>query len=191
MSRGAKRLTKLICLVLVLALAGIGIYQAYFFFLKRAYPVKYEEIVTAQAEKYELEPAFVYAVIRTESGFDPDARSNKDAIGLMQITSETFQWLQSKRGVEEPLPDEALLDPETNISYGVYLLSILKREFGNETAMLSGYNAGMGITATWLEDPEVSADGEHLDEIPYPETQAYVDRVLKSLEMYRKLYGGR
>ena len=62
MTKGMKRLCKGVCLLLVLVVVGIGIYQAYFFFLRKAYPMEYQDIVIQKAEKYQVEPALIYAV---------------------------------------------------------------------------------------------------------------------------------
>lgn len=191
MSKGMKRFGKMVCLLLVLALVGVGIYQAYFFLLKKAYPIEYEDIVIQETAKYEIEPSLVYAVIRSESSFQPKAKSKAGAMGLMQLTPETFQWLQSKVKPEEPLDDSALNDPEINIRYGVYLLYLLRRQYDDDTVVLCAYNAGMGNVNRWLSNTQTSSDGETLTSIPIEETRNYVDRVLKSKEMYEKLYGKR
>lgn len=188
MSKTMGRLIKACCLLLILVLVGIGLYQAYFFFLKKAYPIQYEDIIAQETEKYGIEPALVYAVIRSESSFQPDAESSAGALGLMQLTPETFEWLQSKVHPGEPMEESTLLDPETNIRYGVYLLSILQSRYSNETVVLCAYNAGIGNTDRWLQNSEHSPDGETITDIPYPETRTYVERVLKSKEMYQKLY---
>ncbi len=189
MTKGMKRLCKGICLLLVLAVVGIGIYQAYFFFLKKAYPMEYQDIVTQQAEKYQVEPALIYAVIRSESNFRPEVESSAGAIGLMQLTPETFEWLQTKINTGEPMDKSALTDPTINIEYGVYLLSLLSSRYDSEITILCAYNAGMGNADRWLQDTETSSDGKTITAIPYPETKSYVDRVLQSKEMYQKLYG--
>ncbi len=189
MSKGMKRFGKLICLLLVLVLVGVGIYHAYFYFLKKAYPIEYEDIVTQETAKYEIEPSLVYAVIRSESSFRPQAKSTAGAMGLMQLTPETFQWLQTKVNPGEPMDDTALNDPKVNIRYGVYLLSLLRSQYDDETVVPCAYNAGMGNVNKWLKNVETSPDGETLSSIPIEETRNYVDRVLKSKEMYEKLYG--
>ena len=189
MSKGMKRFGKLICLLLVLVLVGVGIYHDYFYFLKKAYPIEYEDIVTQETAKYEIEPSLVYAVIRSESSFRPQAKSTAGAMGLMQLTPETFQWLQTKVNPGEPMDDTALNDPKVNIRYGVYLLSLLRSQYDDETVVLCAYNAGMGNVNKWLKNVETSPDGETLSSIPIEETRNYVDRVLKSKEMYEKLYG--
>ena len=58
--------------------------------MKQAYPLKYRDIIETQAEKYSIDPAFLYGMIRTESNFNPDAESSAGARGLMQITEVTF-----------------------------------------------------------------------------------------------------
>lgn len=189
MTKGMKRLCKGVCLLLVLAVVGIGIYQAYFFFLKKAYPMEYQDIIAQKAEKYQVEPALIYAVIRSESNFRPEVESSAGAIGLMQLTPETFEWLQTKIHTGEPMDESALTDPDTNIEYGVYLLSLLSRRYDNEITILCAYNAGMGNADRWLQNTETSSDGKTITSIPYPETKNYVDRVLQSKEMYEKLYG--
>lgn len=178
----------LITLLVVVVLAGVGLYFGYSFFMQQAYPLKYEDIVTKEAEKYDVDPALVYGVIRSESSFRPDVESRAGAIGLMQLTPETFDWLQKKINDGEHMAAERLKDPEVNIEYGVYFLSLLKEKFGSEREMLAGYNAGMNAVARWLEDSAYSADGETLTQIPYPETETYVKRVLESRDMYNRLY---
>lgn len=178
----------LMILLVVVVLAGTGIYFGYGFFMEQAYPLRYEDIVTREAEKYEIDPALVYGVIRSESSFRPEVVSHAGAIGLMQLTPETFDWLQQKANAGEHMASERLKDPDTNIRYGVYFLSLLKERFQSEREMLAAYNAGMGAVSRWLEDGAYSADGRTLTEIPYPETETYVQRVLKSRGMYDKLY---
>ena len=75
------------------------------------YPRKYEQLVEKWAAAYELDPLLVYAFIRTESGFDPQATSSVDARGLMQMTEETFLWMRSKIAPEEPLTFADLYRP--------------------------------------------------------------------------------
>ena len=188
MSHRGKGYLKLASLLLVLIVAGAGVYHAYYYFMKRAYPIAYADIVTAEAQKYGMEPAMIYAIIRTESNFRPSVVSDAGAVGLMQVMPDTFEWLQKRSGREELLDKSSLTDPQVNIQYGVYLLSVLVKEYTNEKTALSAYNAGMGTVGRWLADDAISSDGITLETIPYEETGQYVDKVLKSREMYRKLY---
>lgn len=81
------------------------------------------------AEEYAVPEEVIYAVMSVESNFKSDAQSSKGAIGLMQITPDTFTWLCSKNNASDTNP-ELLYNPETNIRYGTYFLSLLYSEFG-------------------------------------------------------------
>lgn len=152
---------------------------------KALYPQKFEEIVERYATLYDLSPHLVYAVIKAESGFDPDAISHVGAVGLMQIMPSTFVWLTDLTG-EEIAPDR-LTDPEVNIRYGCYFLRYLLNVYEDQTLTLAAYNAGMGNVAKWLASEEYSKDGK-LIEIPFEETKNYINRVTRYEETYDALY---
>lgn len=151
------------------------------------YPRNYSEYVDRAAEEYDLEPALIYAVIHTESGFDAEAQSNVGARGIMQIMPSSFEWLQSLRGCEGQYTEDDLFDPEICIDYGSYLLKYFLDFYGNESCAVAAYNAGF-VVGDWLENPEYSSDGKTLDNIPYPETERYVEKVEKAKQMYIELY---
>jgi soluble lytic murein transglycosylase len=154
------------------------------------YPEKYSEYVEKYAEKYQVDPFLIYAVIKTESGFQPDAKSEDNALGLMQITGDTFDWISSKLEKEDRgQVHEDLYDPEMNIRYGTFFLSYLLNEFEEWEVALAAYNAGRGITNQWLQDPAYSDDGKTLSHIPYGETSYYVDKVMGNYQQYQKMYG--
>lgn len=154
---------------------------------KANYPQKYSELVDKYANEYDLEPALVYAVIRTESGFNPDAESNVGACGIMQMMPSSFEWLQEKRGTTGEYTTDDLFNPEICIDYGCYLLKYFYDYYGDERCAVAAYNAGF-VVGEWLEDKNYSQDGKTLDTIPYPETSNYVDKVENAKEMYIKLY---
>ena len=81
-------ITFLILLVIIILGVGFGIE-------KYAFPIKYEEYVTKYSEEYNLDPYFVLSVMKAESNFNPNAKSNRNALGLMQITEETGEILQN------------------------------------------------------------------------------------------------
>lgn len=180
---------KVLALSVVILIAaffvGKGIYSLVMHML---YPIDYTEYVEKYAEEYEVEPALVYAVINSESSFDSDATSHADAKGLMQITPETFEWLQTKTDEEETLDSEALYDPEIAIKYGTLLLSLHLKEFGDVKVAMAAYHAGRSCVNRWLDDPEVSSDGKTLDYIPYDSTSEYVHRVVRTIGIYQRLY---
>lgn len=177
-------LRTLLSIILLLAVLAAGWQVALRTLL---YPVKYDALVERYSAEYGLDASFVYAVINCESSFNPKAVSKADARGLMQLTPETFGWLQTKTG--ESLPDEALFEPEVGIKYGCLLLSLNLKEFGNTAAAVAAYHAGRSRVASWLKDKKYSEDGHSLSSIPYKETNAYVKNVIKKQEKYRQLYG--
>lgn len=157
-------------------------------FYRAAYPLGYREMVERLAAQRELDPALVYAVIRTESGFSPTARSSVDARGLMQLTPDTFQWVRYRLGEHGSAAADILYDPEENIYYGCADLSLLIREFDREDTALAAYHAGRGSVNRWLADSRYSQDGSRLTAIPYPDTDTYVKKVLSTRDLYHRLY---
>ncbi len=179
--RRVRRWIAAVALLLVLACGGVWL-------LCTLYPLTYEAEVQAAAEKYDLSPSLVYAVIHTESGFDPEARSSADAVGLMQVTAPTMEWALMRSGVSGT-PDEAMLtDPAFNVEIGTCVLHLLGEQFSEQDTVLAAYNAGMGHVQTWLSDTAYSADGKTLHTIPFKETANYVKKVHRAQKIYQILY---
>ena len=176
----------ILCLLLLLTISVIIIYNSVSLVMQTVYPLGFSDIVEEKAEEYDIDIALLYALIETESGFDEKAVSSVGAKGLTQITPETFDWLQMKKG-ENHNGDE-LFVPEISIDYGAYFLSILIEEFGDTKTALAAYHAGRGIVNEWLDDERYSYDGKILDNIPYKDTEAYTKQVLKVRERYCDLY---
>lgn len=172
-----------IALILIIALIISAVF-IYDYVIHSMYPIKYEQYVEQYSEEYDVDKFLVYALIKCESGFNPDAHSHADAKGLMQITDETFADAQKD---QENLSADKLFDPETNIKYGIKILSSLLSKLGEREA-IAAYNAGYGKVSSWLSDPKYSTDGKTLDTIPYEETKNHVDKVLKARNMYKRLY---
>lgn len=153
---------------------------------RAAYPDTYREYVEKYAAEYGLDENLVFAVIRTESGFRPDAESAVGARGLMQLTEETFHWIN--RRFDEQYDFDDLYDPETAIRFGCCTLKILYDEFGVTRTVIAAYHAGIGEVGRWLEDPAISANGRDLDEIPIDQSRHYVYKVMNAYEKYRSIY---
>ena len=153
-----------------------------------AYPTDYSEIVEEKAAEYDVPLSVVYAVIRTESNFDPEAESWVGARGLMQITKESYEWMDYYRG-ETGATWGDFYTPEVNVDYGVWLLSYLHGLFGEWETVYAAYNAGPNAVKKWLGNPEYSLDGKTLDKIPYEETSNYREKVSKYREDYQRIYG--
>jgi soluble lytic murein transglycosylase len=174
-----KRLVPVVALVAVLA--GVFLYvdtASPPWYERIRYPLHYQEIVRGHARNYGLDPAFLAAVIYTESKFDVNARSGSGAIGLMQLTPETAKGIAIRTGgAAFRLSD--LTDAEINIRYGCWYLRHLFRKYHDERIVLAAYNAGQGNVDGWLRKGQ---------SIQFPETNAYVDRVEDLKDVYREAY---
>jgi soluble lytic murein transglycosylase len=144
-------------------------------------PLRHDDIIRQQADRFDLDPALVAAVINQESGFS-DQTSSAGARGLMQITPETGLQIEKLSGGETFVFDD-LSDPDLNIRYGTfYLRHLLDRFGGNEVAALAAYNAGPENVEAW------GGSGLGVDDIEFPETRAYVEAVLADRDSYRHNY---
>lgn len=188
MNRKTKAALKIAALVTAFALLiGISVFFAGKTAYKAAYPCKYTFEIEKYADEYDVPRALLFAVIHTESGFDPNAVSSAGALGLTQITPETFHWLQTKTG--ETLPDSALYEPDVSVRYGALFYSMLLSEFGGDIrTAVAAYHAGRGQVNAWLRDGQYSADGKTLDTIPSRDTNHYVYKVTKAINIYNNLY---
>ena len=153
-------------------------------------PRSEHQIWTAHyAKEYNLDHALVLAVIKTESNFDPNARSHKDAIGLMQITEETLKWAMMREGKNAVFTAKDLYTPKVNIKYGCLILSLLIEEFQDRDTALAAYNAGRANVLKWLKDSRYSKDGIALYNTPYEETNDYIKKVNRYRLQYQKTLG--
>ena len=155
---------------------------------KQIYPLKYEEYVEKYAKQYNVPSSMVYAVIKTESDFDPEAISSAGALGLMQMMPDTFSWLTSSEHLGENLPLASIYDPEVSIRYGVYYLKYLHEKFNDWETVAAAYNAGEGNVAKWLENPAYHDKAGKLQNIPFKETRSYIRKVNLAKNFYERTY---
>ncbi|MCF0125614.1 MAG: lytic transglycosylase domain-containing protein [Clostridia bacterium] len=162
--------------------------------LKIIYPKANSEIVTAYAEKYNIDEDLIYAVIKAESNFKNDAISNKNALGLMQIMEETAIDVVNKYAdiidlnKEDIDTKEKILDVQNNINIGTKYLSVLLEKYQNIEIAVSAYNAGTGTVDGWIEKNIIKPDGTDIENVPYKETNNYVRKILNNYKMYKHLY---
>ncbi len=184
---------KLLLELLLLALVALAAVKAVRFasdiYYKGAYPMKYAKLIDAACEEKQLDRALVYALVRTESGFDPSAVSNVGARGLMQLMPDAYDWVRMRAGDEPTADYDQLFDPETNVAYGTGMLRLLFDEFGTADNVLCAYHAGWGSVKKWLANPEYAPDGRNIEQIPFRDTEYYVRKVNRAAEIYRRLYG--
>jgi soluble lytic murein transglycosylase len=146
------------------------------------HPLSYAEIVRGHAAHYRLDPALLAAVIYQESKFKPDARSDRGAIGLMQLLPGTAKGIALRTG-GTAFRVADLYNPEINVRYGSwYLRHLLDKYGGNERLALAAYNAGQTNVDGWL-DRGVG--------IQFSETRSFVDHVEQLKVIYRDTYGDK
>ena len=149
------------------------------------YPRRYRPIVERYAALFSVPEAVVYAVMRTESHFDPDAVSRTGARGLMQLMPATYRALADQLGLD--YNRQSVFIPEVNLACGVCLLSLLYQKYQSWELVFAAYNAGEPTVDRWLNDSRYS-DSRVLARIPYPETAAYVASVRRTAGVYQTLY---
>ncbi|NMM64421.1 lytic transglycosylase domain-containing protein [Clostridium sp. P21] len=178
--KGIKRALAFIALIILLMNAKN--------IVKYFYPLKYAESIVKYSYKYDLDPYLVAAVIKTESNFNKNAKSNRNAYGLMQITPDTAEWAAEKMNVKN-FKTDMLNDSDFNIKMGCWYLDNLKDEFDNNVDLvLAAYNGGRGNVQKWLKSAEHSSDGKKLQYIPFKETDKYVKKVKVNYNVYKCLY---
>lgn len=171
-----KNIKKILFFILIL-FAIIFAVQIYF-------PIKYVDIIKEKSKKYNLEPSFVCAIIRTESRFRANIVSNKGATGLMQIMEPTAIWVASSIGIKD-FSYKDITNPDTNIEIGCSYITTLIAKYDDVNTALCAYNAGSGNVDKWLKDKKYSDDGKTLKHIPYKETRNYVQKVNKYNKVYK------
>ena len=153
--------------------------------IKLKHPEKYRDLVEKYAEEFDVDKYLLYAFIKTESGFDPDAKSSAGAIGLTQITEETFDWIKLMLCPREDIVFEDLYEPEVSIRFGAYYISrCLDRYSGSIETAAAAYHSGWGTVDRLLE----KQGGETLTEFPYAQMNNYVYKITKAYTIYQEIY---
>ncbi len=152
------------------------------------FPLDYWALIQKNAAAHGLDPYLVAALINQESAFDAGVRSAANAIGLMQLLPSVGRQYARKAGIRR-YSTASLTRPEVNIQLGTRYFADLVRRVGGIPFALACYNAGESRVQSWnVERPGFELD-EYIDDIPFPETQTYVRRILGTAEDYRRLYG--
>ncbi|MBF6620447.1 MAG: lytic transglycosylase domain-containing protein [Patulibacter sp.] len=151
-------------------------------------PIGHTELIREQAKEKDLDPALVAAVIYAESRFRDNQESSAGAMGLMQVTPETASDIARESGASSFEVGD-LHTAEVNVRYGTWRLRDMLRRFDGDVALAAaGYNAGPGNAAKWKAEADAKGEPFRVDEIPFPETRHYVEKVLQAQEDYRKTY---
>jgi soluble lytic murein transglycosylase len=157
--------------------------------LQVIFPLTYWEAIRQNAALHNLDPYLVAALIAQESTFDAGVRSVANAWGLMQILPSTGRRLAASLGIRR-FTTSMLTNGETNIRLGTLYFKRLIEQFGGSYYALASYNAGENRVIRWKAERPGMDEDEFIDDIPFPETQNYVKRILGTAEDYRRLYGG-
>lgn len=148
---------------------------------------KYLSVVSEASERFSVEISLILAVIKVESDFNERAVSGKQALGLMQITANTFEYVCNLYDLNYDRED--IFDVVANVNAGAAYLDYLYKKFGTEKEALAAYNAGEGNVSLWLGDQRYSKDGKSLDVVPFKETDRYVKKVSFYKDCYYKRFG--
>ena len=151
--------------------------------------VTWQDEIEYYAAQYNLQPAFVMAIIRNESSFRTNAESSVGARGLMQMMPDTAEWIAGKLD-DDSYTFDSMWDAETNIRYGCWYLGYLTKLFRGDAELVSGaYHAGQTTITQWLSDPNKSSDGVtlDLDKLSDGPTKQYIGRVTQTYGIYQSL----
>ncbi len=155
--------------------------------LQVIFPVDYWALLQKYSKQRGLDPFLVAALVAQESNFDAGIRSHANAYGLMQILPSTGRQYARKLGVR-PFSTRRLTEAEVNVRLGTDIFADSIKKFGGVHFALAAYNAGDGRVVRWQREKPGLPQDEFIDDIPFPETQNYVKRILGTAEDYRYLY---
>ncbi len=162
-------------------LAGYKTYQVFL------HPIKFENEIKTYSKIYDLDASIVASLINVESSYKENAKSSKDAIGLVQIKLETANYLDEIYD-RKLISEDELFDAEVNIKYGCEYLRYLIDKFDDIYTSLAAYNAGETRVRSWLKNSDYSSNGKSLNSIPYEETNNYIKKIKNNLKFYKKIY---
>jgi soluble lytic murein transglycosylase len=159
------------------------------FDVEQRFPMPFREAVVRRSQEIGVDPAYVYGLIRQESRFVMDARSNVGASGLMQVMPATARWTARKIGMVGFTPDQ-LSNRETNIAIGTGYLKLVLDDFDGSMALAAAaYNAGPRRPRSWRNGPVVEA-AAWAENVPFGETRDYVKKVLANTTLYAAILTG-
>lgn len=154
------------------------------------FPMPFRDNVVQRSRDIRLDPAYVYGLIRQESRFIMDARSNVGASGLMQVMPATARWTANKIGLAGFTQDQ-INYRDTNIQIGTAYLKLALDDFGGSMPMAAAaYNAGPSRPRAWRNGPMMEA-AAWAENVPFSETRDYVKKVLSNTTLYAAIITGQ
>lgn len=156
-----------------------------------AHPTPFAEIIEPGEARHDVQPLLTFAVMQTESRFNPAATSWAGARGLVQLMPKTAEGLARGAGVS--IDETTIYDPGINLDLGMRYLSRLEARWGRRDGAValavSSYNAGAGNVDKWLGERGGWDLDLFIEAIPFDETRRYTQHVIGRWMAYRYLYG--
>jgi|SRR5665213_1207852 len=186
-SAGRRMLGALVAIAIVAVAIGLLVSSVDHSVQELALPLSDASVIREQAAAKSLDPALIAAVIYAETKFEPRT-SSAGAEGLMQIEPATAEFLAKLSGGYRFTTSD-LGTPSVNVAYGSYYLRYLLDHYeGNELLAVAAYNAGLANVDRWVAKAHAEGGQLTVSAIPFPETRAYVQRVLSAQRAYRATY---
>lgn len=158
-------------------------------FWQLSYPTPYSATVEAAAAEFDVDPLLIWAVMRQESRFDPEALSYVGARGLMQVMPSTQDWIAGQ--MAEDIPPGEAFTPQASVRMGAWYLRFLLDYFDGDLELaIAAYNGGAASVESWLAGPLVGDRDDLLRWIGFGETREYLERVGLNYQVYQALYAG-
>lgn len=174
--------------IILLSIILIRVFNVYDLIRKQVYKQEYSEYVNKYAEENEIDPMWIYAIIKVESNFNAEATSGSGAKGLMQLMDTTATDIAKELKIDN-FESNMLYDPEINIRIGVkYFDKLLSKYNGNYYLAIAAYNGGIGNVDNWISRGIISYDSSDIENIPYKETNMYVRKTVNAHKVYVELY---
>jgi soluble lytic murein transglycosylase len=153
------------------------------------YPRYFYDFIVEDSKKFGADPDLVLAIMREESRFNPRAKSEAAARGLLQFIITTARDIGREVGLVDVTADD-LYDPRIVIRLGTKYIATLSEELGgNKYAVVAAYNAGPKQVALWQRMQAAPGEDYFLTSINFDETKHYVRKVMNSYERYAEIYG--
>lgn len=148
--------------------------------------INYQEEIYEYSEKYNVDPLLTASIIKVESDYNKDAKSDQGAQGLMQLLDETASHAADLTD-KEFYPDK-LSDVEYNLDLGIAYYDYLYRYYNNRDLALAAYNGGVGNVDKWIDEGLIDPVDPNTQNIPFEETRQYVTKIDANYDVYKKFY---
>ena len=178
-----------ILIILILAfsvLCGFTYDHLFTKYQMHEYPRQYNDTVVACYYEYAVPVSVVYSAIKIESDYDSALLSDEGEIGLMQLTRAEYDILSAE--ISKKIDSGLLFEPQTNIEIGTYKIAKLFEKYQHWRAVYAALYAGEYTVDSWLRDADYIDESGNLLIIPDRDTEKYVKKFEKTVDIYRELY---